>query len=125
MKTFISGAVVLLLLTLPLAVHAVDRKDAQLAMTQADTAITSAEHADAAINAPTTLRTSRDMFANAQSAFDRRRWQESVFNAENATADANLATAQSRQHRAEAATAEIEAAVRSMREQLGLTGDQP
>lgn len=125
MKVFIFGTAALLLMTLPLAVHAVDRNDAQMAMTQADTAITSAEHADAAINAATTLKTARDMFANAQSAFDRRRWQESVFNAENATADANLATAQSRQHRAEAATAEIETAVRSMREQLGIIGDQP
>ena len=125
MKVLTFGTAALLMMTLPLAVHAADRKDAQLAMTQADTAITSAEHADAAINAPTTLKTARDMFATAQTSFDHRRWQDSVFNAENATADANLATAQSRQHRAEAATAEIETTVRSMREQLGITGDQP
>ncbi len=125
MKTFTAGTATLLLLALPAIANAADRKDAQLAMTQADTAITSAQHADAAMSAPTELKIARDMFANAETAFDHRRWLDSEFNAENATADANLATARSRQHRAEAATAEIETTVRSLREQLGIAGGQP
>ncbi|MGA9333099.1 MAG: DUF4398 domain-containing protein [Rudaea sp.] len=125
MKTFTTSVVALLMMTPALAAYAADRKDAQLAMTQADTAIESAEHADAATYAPTTLTTAHDMFTNAQAAYDHHGWLDCVFNAENATADANLATARSRQHRAQAATTEIETSVRSLREELGIAGDQP
>jgi hypothetical protein len=115
----------LLVAALPLAAHALDRKDAELAMTEAGTAVESAERADAAQYDAVDLDTSHDMLANARAAYDRRHWTESVLNAENAKVDADLAAARSRQHRAEQATAQVEATVRSLREQLGISGDLP
>ena len=117
----------LLLLALPLAAFGADRKDAELAMTEAHTAIESAERADAAQFANADIGTARDMLAGAQNAYDHRDWTISIFDAENAKADADLAAARSRQMRAEEATAEVERSVRTLREQLGIdsTGDQP
>jgi len=109
------------LLLLPLSSHAFERKDAELAMTEAGTALQTAERADAA---PPDMNIAHDMLSNAQAAYDRHHWQESVFFAENARADADLAAARSRQHRAEAATAEIERSVRALRDQTG-NGGQP
>jgi hypothetical protein len=115
----------LLIAALPLAAQALDRKDAELAMTEAGTAVESAEHADAARYDAVDLDTAHDMLANARAAYDRHHWTESVLNAENAKVDADLAAARSRQHRAEQATAEVETTVRSLREQLGISGDLP
>ena len=116
-----------LLLALPLASFASDRKDAELAMTQASTAVESAERADAAQFAGADLGTAHDMLASAQGAYDHHDWTIAIMDAENAKADADLAAARSRQIRAEEATAEVERSVRSLREQLGIgsTGDQP
>ncbi|MDR3389541.1 MAG: DUF4398 domain-containing protein [Rudaea sp.] len=120
-----AAAVMVLVLALPFAARAADRKDAELAMTEAGTTIESAERADAAQYAATDLNDAHDMLGSAQAAFDHHKWLESVFSAGNAKADANLAAARARQHRAEAATAEIETTVRSLREQLGIAGEQP
>ena len=120
-------AAALLLVTLPLASFASDRNDAELAMTQANTAVESAERADAAQFASADLGTAHDMLASAQGAYDHRDWTIAIIDAENAKADADLAAARSRQIRAEEATAEVERSVRSLREQLGIsnTGDRP
>ena len=118
-------AAAVLLATLPLAGYGMDRHDADLAMTQANAAIEAAEHADAAQFDNADLGTAHDMLASAQGAYDHRDWTISVFDAENARADADLAAARSRQLRAEEATAEVERSVRTLREQLGISGDQP
>ena len=116
-----------LLLSLPLVSFATDRRDAELAMTEANAAVESAEHADAAQFASADIGTAHDMLASAQNAYDHRDWTISIFDAENAKADADLAAARSRQLRAEEATAEVDRSVRTLREQLGIssTGDQP
>jgi len=116
-----------MLLSLPLVAFAADRKDAELAMTEANTAIESAERADAAQFAGADIGTAHAMIANAQNAYDHRDWTISIIDSENAKADADLAAARSRQLRAEEATAEVDRSVRSLREQLGIssTGDQP
>jgi len=116
-----------LLLSLPLVSFATDRRDAELAMTEANAAVESAERADAAQFAGADIGTAHDMLASAQNAYDHRDWTISIFDAENAKADADLAAARSRQLRAEEATAEVERSVRTLREQLGIssTGDQP
>ncbi len=119
-------ALAALMLALPFAsANAADRKDAELAMTEAGTAVESAERADAAQFAGADLNDAHAMLASAQAAYDHHHWLESMFSSGNAKADANLATARARQHRAEAATAEIATTVHSLREQLGITGDQP
>lgn len=107
------------LLALPFSAQAFDRKDAELAMTEASTALQTAERADAM---PEDLNEVHDMLSNAQGAYDQHHWQESVFAAENARVDADLAAARSRQHRSEAATAEIERSVRTLQGQLGNGG---
>ena len=114
-----------LVLALPITANALDRKDAELALAEAGASIEAAEHADAAQYAPTELNTAHDMYAGAQAAFDHRNWTESAFAADNSKADANLAAARSREHRAEATTNELETTVRSLREQVGMSGGQP
>jgi len=108
-------ATLTLLLALPCLAHAAGKKDAELALTEAGTAIEAAEHADAAQNAPADLRNAREVFAGAQNAFEHHDWTESVMDSEKARADADLAAARARQHRSEAATAEVEASIASMR----------
>lgn len=114
-----------LLVALPLAAFGMDRKDADLAMAEAGASIHAAESADAAEYAPTDLNTAHDMFASAQAAYDHRNWTDAAFAADNSRADANLAAARSREHRAEATTNELEQTVRSLREQVGASGGQP
>ncbi|MEP6482803.1 MAG: DUF4398 domain-containing protein [Rudaea sp.] len=114
-----------LVFALPLTVNAMDRKDADLALAEAGASIESAERADAARYAPTEITTAHDMYASAQTAYDHRDWTASAFRSDDAKADANLAAARSRQHRAEATTNELETTVRSLREQVGMTGAQP
>jgi hypothetical protein len=114
-----------LVLALPFTAYSMDRKDADLAMAEAGASIQAAESADAAQYAPTELNTAHDMFAGAQAAYDHRDWTESAFAADNSKADANLAAARSREHRAEATTNELETTVRTLREQMGVSGGQP
>jgi uncharacterized protein YqfA (UPF0365 family) len=126
MNARFATAAAALFLALPFtAANATDSKDAELAMTEAGTTVESAERADAAQYAATDLNDAHDMLSSAQAAYDHHKWLDSVFSSGNAKADANLATARARQHRAEAATAEIEITVRSLREQLGVAGEQP
>ena len=126
MNARFSTAAAILILTLPFTVaNAADRKDAELALTEAGTSVESAERADAAQFATTDLNAAHDMLSSAQVAYDHHSWLDSVFSSGDAKADANLAAARARQHRAEAATAELDATVRSLREQIGLTGEQP
>lgn len=113
-----------LVLALPFTAHAMDRKDADLALAEAGASIEAAERGDAAQYAPTELNTAHDMFASAQAAYDHRNWTESAFAADSSKADANLAAARSREHRAEATTNEMETTVRTLREQLGVSGGQ-
>jgi hypothetical protein len=114
-----------MIIALPFTAYGLDRKDADLALAEAGASIDAAEHADAAQYAPTDLNTAHDMFAGAQAAYDHRNWTESAFAADNSKADANLAAARSREHRAEATTNELEQIVRSLREQMGVSGGQP
>jgi hypothetical protein len=114
-----------LVLALPITASAMDRKDADLALAEAGASIESAERADAAQYAATELNTAHDMYASARTAYDHRDWNESAFSSDDAKADANLAAARSRQHRAEATTNELETTVRSLREQVNSTGGQP
>lgn len=110
---------------LPLAACAFDRGDAELAVTQAQTAIESAERNDAAQFAPPDLGAAQSMLAAAHAAYDRRSWIDAVFASENARVDAGLALARSRQHRAEQATAQVERSVDTLRGQLGKPAEGP
>lgn len=104
---------------------ATDHTDAELAMTEAGTAVESAERADANQYAAADITAAHTMLADAQAAYDHRHWVESSMDSESAKADANLAAARSRQHIAEAMTAELDRTVGTLRQQLNITGGQP
>jgi hypothetical protein len=98
---------------------AVDHNTATLELTQAATAVQAAERDDAARYAPTDLDQAHALLDSAQSASDARDWTGVAIYSERAKVVGDLATSRARQHRAEAATAEIERSVDSLRQQLG------
>ncbi|MGA7297771.1 MAG: DUF4398 domain-containing protein [Rhodanobacteraceae bacterium] len=104
------------------AACAADKDDARVAIAQAQAAVQAAENADAATAASTEMRAAKDNLTAAHGASDRRQWDDSILNAQKATADANLASARARQQRATSATKEIEASLESLRQQATPTG---
>jgi len=101
------------------AAAAVDRDTAQLELTQAVTAVQAAERDDAARYAPADLDEAHAMLGSAQNAADGRSWDDTALFAERAKVAGDLASARSRQHRAEAATEEIRRSVDSLRHEIG------
>jgi hypothetical protein len=97
---------------------AVDRRDAELELSQALTAVQTAEREDGARYAPADLNEAQAMLVTAQRAFDARAWTDTAIYAERAKVSGDLTVARSRQHRAEAATAEIERSVDALRVRL-------
>jgi hypothetical protein len=98
---------------------AVDHDTANIELTQAVTSVQGAERDDAARYAPADLDEAHAMLDSAQSAADSRNWTDTALYAERAKVTGDLASARSRQHRAEAATAEIERSVDTLRHQIG------
>ena len=97
----------------------VDRDTAELELTQAITAVQAAERDDALRYATAELDETHAMLASAQHAADARDWTAAATFAERAKVSGDLASARSRQHRAESSTAEIQESVDTLREQLG------
>lgn len=95
---------------------------ARVAMAQAQAAVHAAVSADAVTAANVELRAARDNLAAAHGAMERRKWDDSVLNAQKATADAGLASARARQTRATAAANEIEASLHTLRQQIAQPG---
>lgn len=118
----IRALILSLALALPGFAVAANRHEAELAMTAAQSALDAAERAGAAQYAIDELNTARNGMAHAQGLAGDRDWTESMLASEKASADAHLAEARSRQARAEATTAEVEAAVRTLRAELGRAG---
>jgi hypothetical protein len=98
---------------------AVDDDTARLELTQAISAVQTAERDDAARYAPADLDEAHAMLDSAQNAASARAWTDTAIYAERAKVAGDLASARSRQHRAESATAEIERSVDSLRSQIG------
>lgn len=97
-------------------------QDARVAIAQAQAAVQAAENADAGTAANVELRAARDNLTAANGAIERRKWDDSVLNAQKAEADAGLASARARQTRATAATQEIEASLETLRQQITQPG---
>ncbi|UXI69935.1 DUF4398 domain-containing protein [Tahibacter amnicola] len=97
---------------------AANRRDAELALTEARTSVEAAERAGATEHAITDLTAARDNLAAAVDRADHRDWNDSIMASERTRADAILAEARSRQARAEATTREVEVAVESLRAQI-------
>lgn len=100
------------------AAMASNSDDANVAIAKAQTAVQSATNADAASYASSAMQSAQEHLAAANGALDRRNWQSSIMSAEDAEADANLATAKARQKRATEATNEIEASLKTLRQQI-------
>lgn len=116
--TALRGAALVLLFCTPLIAFA-GRKEADQAMTEARSAISAAERAGAPQSATIELKIARDGFASADTRYEDRDWDEAERWAQRARYDAWLAEARSRQRRAEALTAEIEAVIRTLQTEIG------
>jgi len=101
---------------------ALDRGDAQLELAQAINAVQSAERDDAARYAPADLDEAHAMLGSAQRAADDRSWTETATFSERAKVAGDLASARSRQQRAEAATTEIERSLDTLKAQISTGG---
>jgi hypothetical protein len=119
----IQALILSIALALPGVAAAANRHEAELAMTAAQSALESAERAGAEQFASADLGNARNGMAHAQGLANDRDWTESMLASEKTRADAILAEARSRQARAEATTAEVEAAVRTLRVELDRAGD--
>ena len=91
------------------------KRDAELGLTQARSAVDAAERAGAAEFAGPELNIARDMLARAEGSYDDRDFDDSEDEAERAVLDARLAEARARQQKAEIAANEVEAAIESLR----------
>jgi hypothetical protein len=94
------------------------RQDAELALTQARSAVAAAERAGALQEVPQDFGTARDTLAQAQGSFDDREWDDAERESHRARADARVAEARARQTKAERAMAEIQAAIDTLRAEL-------
>jgi hypothetical protein len=103
--------------------HAVDRDDAQMELAQATTAVQTAERDDAARYAPADFDEARAMLDTAQRAADSHEWTDVAIYAERAKVTGDLASARSRQHRAEAATAELQRSLDALHGELSAGGE--
>lgn len=101
---------------------AAERKDAELALAQASTAVQNAGRDDAATYAAAEFATAQAMLTAATEAFETRAWTRSAIYAERARVDGDLAAARGRQFRAEAAAAELERSLDSLRAQIPAGG---
>jgi hypothetical protein len=122
MKRLSTALALGLLGSLPTAAFAGERQDAEVALEHARTSVQAAEHADAGQTVPTEFHIAQDSLAAAEGAYDRHHWVETIYASERASADADLATARARQQRMEAATAELETTVETLRREVGQGG---
>lgn len=110
-----------LALALPLCAFA-GKNEAQLALTSARANLAAAERADAARYANPELGSAREMLARAEGSFDSRDWNDAEREAMRAKADARVAEAVTRQRRSEELLAEMEATLRSLRNEIDQQG---
>ncbi|MBO9661453.1 DUF4398 domain-containing protein [Dokdonella sp.] len=102
--------------------QAADRKDAELALAQASTAVQAARRDDAQTYAPADFATAQTTLNTSLEAFDARAWTNSLIYAERARVDGELAGARSRQVRAETAATELERSLDTLRAQVSAGG---
>jgi hypothetical protein len=110
-----------LLLALPIAAHA-GRSEAETALTRASSGVAAAERAGAPATGSVEAGLAREQLMVAQRACERREWDDCERAAFRSHADARLAEARTRQIKAEAATAALQAAVDTLRAELVRTG---
>ena len=94
------------------------KQSAELALTQARSAVAAAERAGAVNEVPQDFSTARDSLAQAQGSYEDREWDDSELESHRARADARVAEARSRQTKAERAMIEIEAAIDTLRAEI-------
>lgn len=94
------------------------RQGAELALTQARSAVAAAERAGAANEVPNDFASAREMLARAQGSYEDRDWDDAELESHRARADARVAEARARQAKAERALIEIEAAIETLRAEI-------
>ena len=91
------------------------RQDAEIALTQARSAVAAAERAGALEAASGEFAVANDSLTRATYLYDEREWDDAVLASDQARADARVAEARARQVKAEAAMAEVETAIETLR----------
>jgi multidrug resistance efflux pump len=109
------------LLALPLSAFA-GKNEAQLELTSARANVASAERAGAARHATNELSSARELLARAEGSFDDRDWTDAEREAERAKAEARVAETRARQRSNEALLAELEATIRTLRNEIAREG---
>lgn len=107
-----------LLLSVPMLASANRKDDTEVALAEAKVALEAAERAGAPEQAPLEMKAARDQLDAARQQADEREWVDAQRSAQRAQHDALLAEARSRQQRAEALTAEIEAGIASLQAEI-------
>lgn len=97
------------------------RQDAEIALTKARSAVAAAERAGALQAAPSDFGTANESLSRATYLYDDREWDDTVLASDRARADARVAEARSRQVKAEAALAEVETAIETLRAEIART----
>lgn len=118
----VRAAVIALLLASPLTAFAGKKDDAQIALTEARSAVQAAERSGAPEQVPVEMKVARDSLDQAEQELDDREWEDARMYAQRTVYDARLAEARARQLRAEALTAEIEASVNSLQAEIAAGG---
>ena len=104
---------------------ALDRDAALMELVQSINAVEVAQRDVAARYAPAEFDEARVMLDTARRASDGRDWLEAATYAERAKVAGDLASAKSRQQRAESATAEIQRSLDALRASLSTSGGGP
>ena len=95
-----------------------DRQSANESLIRAKSAISAAERSRAGEAAPMELKFARDGIIRAEALFEEREYDEAERTAWKVRADAELADSRARAQRAEAALADVQAAIDGLRREL-------
>ena len=122
MKTLMSGAIVLALIVAAPAAWA-NKASATSELGEARAMVRSAERSGADSMATTELRRARDLLNSAQVSLDARKWDDAEYAAKKSQRDAEAADAKTQALKAEAALAELQVVVDTLRSELQRMGE--
>lgn len=122
MKTLMSGAIVLALIASAPAAWA-NKASATSALGEARAMVRSAERSGADSMATTELKMARNLLNSAQVSLDARKWNDAEYAAKKSQRDAEVADAKTQALKAEAAQAELQMVVDTLRSELKRMGE--
>lgn len=122
MKTLMSGVIVISLIACAPAAWA-NKASATSEIAEARAMVRSAERSGADSMATTDLKMARNLLNSAQVSLDSRKWDDAEYAAKKSQRDAELADAKTQALKAEAALAELQTVVDSLKRELKRMGE--